>query len=77
LISAHNKLRARDAAAFLGLAVSTLAKMRLRGDGPPFAKLGSRVVIYDPRDLDAWVNARKLSSTSELNSRQVGHEKHA
>lgn len=70
-------LRANAAAAYLGLSKSTLAKMRLRGDGPPFAKLGSRVVVYDTRDLDTWVNERKLRSTSEANLGQVGREKHS
>lgn len=59
------KLRAPAAAAFLGLSPSTLAKMRLRGDGPPYSKAGPRVVVYDLADLDAWVVARKRRSTSE------------
>lgn len=29
-------LRPKAASEYLGLAVSTLAKMRLRGDGPPY-----------------------------------------
>ena len=29
-----------------------LAKMRVRGDGPPYSKAGSRVVVYDLRDLN-------------------------
>jgi hypothetical protein len=41
-----------------------MEKMRLRGDGPPYAKLG-RMVIYAIGDLDAWVNARKRMSTLE------------
>jgi predicted DNA-binding transcriptional regulator AlpA len=54
-----------DAAAFLGLSVSTLAKMRLRGDGPRYAKIGKRVVLYALKDLEVWVEARKRNSTSE------------
>ena len=46
------KMRAPQAAAYLGLATSTLAKMRLRGDGPQFIKAGPRVVVYDLHDLD-------------------------
>jgi predicted DNA-binding transcriptional regulator AlpA len=76
VLSDQKKLRPRDAAAYLGLSASTLAKMRLRGDGPLYAKLGSRVVAYDTSDLDRWVNERKLRSTSELKSKQVGREKH-
>ena len=58
-------LRTPQAAEYLGLSTSNMEKMRLRGDGPPYAKLG-RLVIYDMSDLDAWVNARKRTSTLEL-----------
>jgi len=58
-------LRAADAARYLGLAASTLAKMRLRGDGPQFAKAGPRVVVYDMRALDEWLASRTRRSTSE------------
>ena len=60
-----NKVRALAAAAYLGLSRSTLAKMRHRGDGPMYAKAGARVVVYDLRDLDAWLDASKRRSTSE------------
>ena len=43
-------VRPRAAAAFLNLSSSTLAKLRLRGDGPAFSKLG-RAVVYDRDDL--------------------------
>ena len=59
------KLRAKEAARYLGLSFSTLAKMRLRGDGPMYSKAGPRVVIYDVSDLQAWLNAGRRRSTSE------------
>lgn len=59
------KLRAKEAARYIGLSFSTLAKMRLRGDGPMYSKAGPRVVIYDLSDLDAWLNAGRRRSTSE------------
>ena len=59
------KLRAPEAAAYVGLSPSTLAKMRLRGDGPVYSKAGPRVVIYDKADLDAWLDAQKRRSTSQ------------
>ena len=59
------KLRAPAAADFLGLSASTLSKMRLRGDGPPYSKAGPRVVVYDLRDLESWLTARKRTSTSD------------
>lgn len=59
------KLRPKEAAAHLGLATSTLAKMRLRGDGPCYAKLGKRAVVYDFHDLESWVDEQKRRSTSD------------
>jgi predicted DNA-binding transcriptional regulator AlpA len=64
-LNSYRKLRAPDAASYLSLSQSTLAKMRLRGDGPPYAKAGRRVVLYDVRDLDAWLDARRRTSTSD------------
>ena len=58
-------MRAPDAARYLALSPSTLAKMRLRGDGPPFAKLGRRAVTYRKSDLDAWLASRVRNSTAE------------
>jgi len=53
-----------EAASYLGLGKSTLDKLRLRGGGPKFITLGRRVV-YDAADLQAWVESRKRTSTSE------------
>ncbi len=58
-------LRTPEAAEYVGLAVSTLEKMRLVGDGPEFVRLGGRAVGYDVRKLDAWIDARSASSTSD------------
>ena len=63
------KLRAPDAAAYVGLSPSTLAKMRLRGDGPVYSKAGPRIVIYDKLDLDSWLTAQRRRSTSEIVAR--------
>jgi predicted DNA-binding transcriptional regulator AlpA len=58
-----------DAAAeFLGLASSTLAKMRLSGNGPLYCKLGRRVV-YRKEDLEAWRESRVVRNTSDANAR--------
>ena len=57
-------LKTPQAAQYLGLAVSTLNKWRCHGGGPEFIKLG-RAVRYRRDDLDAFVEARRKSSTSE------------
>ena len=54
----------RQHAAYRGCAVSSLQKERVRGDGPPFVKMG-RLVRYRPDDVRAWIAARVVCSTSE------------
>jgi hypothetical protein len=58
-------VQTEDAAARLNLAPSTLNKMRVRGDGPPFLRLSPRRVVYAIASLDAWARAREHTSTSE------------
>jgi len=60
----NRMLRTPEAAMHLGLAVSTLAKMRLRGDGPIYSKPGRRIVVYRQSDLDEWLAAGRRRSTS-------------
>jgi excisionase family DNA binding protein len=57
-------LTTKAAAAYVGLAVQTLAEMRVSGESPPFHKIGRRV-LYDRADLDAWLAQRKRRSTSD------------
>lgn len=58
-------LSTRDAARHLTVSASWLEKARVRGDGPPFHRLGGRVV-YSLEDLDTFVAARRVNSTAEL-----------
>ena len=53
-----------EASKLVGVSVSSLHKMRMRGDGPPYAKVGQRV-RYRPSDLAAFVASRIVRSTSE------------
>ena len=53
-----------EASRYLGLAVSTLAKLRCVGGGPQFLKLG-RSVRYERQPLSEWRNKRRVASTSE------------
>jgi predicted DNA-binding transcriptional regulator AlpA len=57
-------LTPRDAARILGISESWLAKSRMRGDGPPYVKLG-RSVRYGEDDLAKWKRSRVQGSTSE------------
>ena len=64
-------LSAKAAAEFLGVSSGLLATWRMRGDGPPFAKLGRRVV-YDAADLAKLVEQSKRTRTSEVPSARHG-----
>ena len=61
-------LRVWQAAEYLGCAASTLNKMRVSGNGPPFGHVG-RTVVYRQHDLDAWVEKSIRLSTSERGAR--------
>lgn len=43
---------------------SYFEKLRVRGEGPPYIKVG-RAVRYRDSDVDAWLAARIINSTSE------------
>ncbi len=58
-------LRVADAAQYLGISISLLNKLRVRGDGPRFIRLGRRTIGYDMNDLAEWLELRKARSTSE------------
>jgi predicted DNA-binding transcriptional regulator AlpA len=61
-------LTASEAARVLGLAPSTLAKLRLSGNGPVYCKLGRRVV-YRRDDLVAWLESRVALNTTDADAR--------
>ena len=61
-------LSAGEAAKVLGLAPSTLAKLRLSGNGPVYCKLGRRVV-YRRADLEVWLESRVTRNTSDADAR--------
>jgi predicted DNA-binding transcriptional regulator AlpA len=48
------RLRAKKAAEYMGVSPSTLAKWRMRNDGPPFHRCGPRIVFYLLQEIDAW-----------------------
>lgn len=53
---------------YVGLSVPTLERLRGTGEGPPYMKLGSgrtSRVVYDKRDVDAWLASKRRNSTSE------------
>ena len=61
----RQRLRRRPAATYSGTSVSFLEKAALRGDGPPMIRISKRLILYDTDDIDAWLESRRVASTSE------------
>lgn len=53
-----------EAAPLAGVSAKTLENWRCMGLGPKFVRAG-RLIRYDPDDIKAWRDARRVGSTSE------------
>ena len=58
-------LDTETAAIYTGLAPKTLEKLRHNGSGPKFVRYSRNAVRYRVSDLDEWMSARTVSSTSQ------------
>jgi predicted DNA-binding transcriptional regulator AlpA len=58
-------LTPKETATRLRLSTSWLAKARMRGDGPPYIKMG-RAIRYNEATILQWMKSRQRLSTSEL-----------
>jgi len=63
--SQRRYLRRREAAAYLQVSASFLAKAAVSGGGPAYSKFG-RAVVYDQLDLDRFAAEHRRANTSEL-----------
>ncbi|MCG2639424.1 MULTISPECIES: helix-turn-helix transcriptional regulator [Bradyrhizobium] len=66
-MTALERRTAEAAAHYLDVSPATLAKWRISGEGPKFARIGKRV-CYFKEDLDAWMLDRRVTSTAEMPS---------
>jgi hypothetical protein len=57
-------LKQQDAKEILPMSDGWFEKARLDGSGPPFIKIGRRV-LYEENTLRKWVEARTRKSTSD------------
>lgn len=72
-VEVSQRLTTEAAATYVGLSSASLEKYRVTGNGPPFLKLGRRVV-YDRRDLDDWLENHRRRSTSDPGTATVDAE---
>lgn len=63
--SFEHLLTEKDVAAILSVQVATLRRWRWSGQGPTFRKIGA-CVRYHPADVEAFIEAGRRQSTSEL-----------
>ena len=60
----ENLLSENEISQIFGRSIPTLQKDRLRGNGPPFIKIG-RLVRYSPSAVQAWLDDQVRRSTAD------------
>ena len=58
-------LSAKQAASYLGCSREHLARLRIRGTGPKFAKLG-KMIRYRKTEIDKWLDEHERTQLSEV-----------
>ena len=61
-------LTPRALASELGITTRTLERMRVRGDGPTYTRVGG-LIRYQRGDVRAYLEAQRAGSTSEADQR--------
>ena len=62
-------------AAWLGVSHQFLHLGRVRGYGPPFVRIGPKVVMYRRADVLAWLAERTYRSTAEYDTAKTDRPK--
>lgn len=57
-------LTPKQVSEWLGLAPSTLADLRMRGEGPAFTRLSARNLRYAAEDVRAWLDRCRVEAGS-------------
>ncbi len=55
------RVKEPEAARYSCVAPITLRTLRMRGKGPAYLKIG-RAVVYDIRDLDKWLESKRVGN---------------
>ncbi len=58
-------IRRRDLSKFIPIANQTWARWACEGQGPPFIKVGRRLVAYRAGDLREWLRGQARQNTIE------------
>lgn len=57
----HDLLKTDEAAEFLRTTTGTLANLRCEGTGPPYLKIGRRI-LYEASELEAWLRQYRIKT---------------
>ena len=55
-----NVLTEAETARVIGASASGVRKWRREGSGPPYIRIGSRLIRYSAEDVQAWLDNRKV-----------------
>ena len=69
VILPDGRMDAKNAAAYLGLSVKTLAMQRCAGTGPTFVKRGR--IFYFQQDMDEWLRNGRVVITQQALAGEV------
>lgn len=64
-------LQTKKAAIYIGMNRRYLEDKRIKGGGPKYVRVSARCVLYRKADLDAWLEERIYSSTSEESAKNA------
>jgi predicted DNA-binding transcriptional regulator AlpA len=68
-VDARTRLRAVQAANYLGVSRSTLAKWRMSGNGPVYHRCGPRIVYYFEDEIETWLSDCDQQLAAERNAK--------
>ena len=53
----HGTINTEEAARYLGVSIPTLKRWRAESIGPPYQRIGPKLIRYSEKELDAWLAA--------------------
>lgn len=59
-------LTEKELSTWLGVSLPTLQRMRSKGSGPKFIRLGLRRVAYRPSEVEGWLAAHTIERIGDL-----------
>lgn len=69
MTAAETYLPPKQAAEKIGVSPATLQRWRSEGGGPPYCKVGRRLVAYPESGFQKWLTERMASSTADAKQR--------